>query len=264
MKTLLKTLTLLIGLAAMPAARADVLFSDQFNTNGPLLNFAPWTITGASVVNPIQVVGGGVVLTNNGQDVNAALSVTNSATSFYIGLTLNVTEAKVGDYFLHVSPAVGDTTSFFARLAIRTNNTATGFLLGYQEVSGTGSVTNYGSTTLLSNTSYRVVLAYNSVPGALNDTASIYVDPIDLIEANNTAYLTDGWTSATAEPTAIGTVNLRQGNAANAPSLRIDDLVVATTFAEAVAVVPEPSQIALFGLGALGLVAYRFRAARRR
>ena len=108
------------------SSQATVLFSDTFDTYtaGNLVGQGPWTITGTSVVNPIQATGSAASLTTTGQDAFAALPggvyTIADGTSFYIGLTLDVTSAQAaGDYFLHTQPAVNPSGSTFVDLARR-------------------------------------------------------------------------------------------------------------------------------------------------
>lgn len=238
---------------------ATVLFSDDFSyPNGNLGGQGGW-ITNNGTTFPIQVTGGKAFLTPTGLDMNAPLSSPLSlvdGTSFYIGATLNFSAAQAaGDYFLNWSTATGSSI-LISRLHARSSGA--GFQLGYLETSGTGGSLTYGSTVLNFNQDYRVVVAYNVVAGTVNDTASVYVDPIDYaVQGNNTPYLTDIWTSTTGESATVGSINLRQGNAANAPTLSVDNLVVATDFSEMV--VPEPSSAALFALGVMALGVVRRR-----
>jgi trimeric autotransporter adhesin len=265
MNTLPRSLALITTVAAFSfAAKAEVYFSDNFNSYsaGDLVGQGGWTLTGTSVVNPIQASNGGASLTTTGQDLYSPLSsilTPADGTTFYIGLTLNVSAAQAtGDYFLHFTPALGETSALYGRLFVKSSGT--GYQLGYLETSGTGSATTYGTTDLTFGSSYRVVLAYNRVAGTLNDTANLYVNPSNTaVEGANTPYLTDTWTTATAEPAAIAALNLRQGTAANAPTLALDNLVAASTFAE-VAVVPEPATAGLVALGAGALLIRRRRA----
>lgn len=85
-------------LAAAPGAFGATLFYDGFNyPNGDLVGQGPWTITGTSTVNPIQVSGARVSLLTTGQDANGAFAsaVTNlDGTSFYIGLSINISAAQ--------------------------------------------------------------------------------------------------------------------------------------------------------------------------
>jgi hypothetical protein len=245
---------LLIAAANLQAA---TLFTDNFDSysNGNLAGQGPWIQNGSSANTPAQINNGRVYLGTSGQDLNAPITPLSlvDATTFYIGATINLSAAQGGDYFLHWSPATGSST-FISRLFAKSSGS--GFLLGYLETSGTGT-TNYGTQTLNFNQDYRVVIAYDAVSGTLNDTARVYVDPTDWnVEGNNTPYLSDTWTTTTAEATTIGAINLRQGTASIASTVSIDNLTVATTFVE---VVPEPSTMALAGLGLLSWALWRRR-----
>lgn len=241
-------------------SNATTLFSDSFTyPNGNLVGQGPWLQNGASAVNPIQASGGEATMLPTGQDINAALSSPFSlvdGTTFYIGSTINISAASAaGDYFLHWSPATSSTV-FVSRLHARSSGG--GFQLGYLETASGGSLT-WGSTVLNLNQDYRVVVAYNVLAGALNDTANVYVNPTDYaVEANNTPYLTDtAWSSTLAETATLGAVNFRQGGSTTGATLSVDDLYVATTLAE-MEVVPEPTSLGLVMLGA-GAVLIRRR-----
>ena len=253
-------------LFSSPRTFATSVFSDSFSDpNGALLGQSPqigtgaWTITGTSVVNPINVNNGLVVLANNGQDAYAALSSSVSTTaggSIFIGLDLNVTAAQAtGDYFLHLGSTVGGTSGFYDK--IWTKSSGSGFVLGSQDNSGT---VTYGSTVLTLGTTYRLVTEEDFVSGAANDTFKFFVNPTDLsVAANNTAYLTATWSSTTAEASSYAEINFRQGTATSAPSETVDNLIVSSTFSD-VSAVPEPSTVALAALGgAACLVAFRRR-----
>ncbi len=70
------------------------------------------------------------------------------------------------------------------------------------------------------------------------------------VSLNGTTEVSSSTWTTNLEPAAIISVNIRQGTAANAPTLVLDNLTVNTIVA-----VPEPSSIALIGfIGTAGLV----------
>ena len=251
-------------LLAAANLQATPLFSDSFSyPDGPLLGQGGWTITGTSVVNPIQVASGAVVLTTTGQDAYSALPggpiTLADGSSLYMGLDINVTSVAntSGDYFLHWSVTAGNTSTFPDRLYVKDSGTG-GFLLGW---AGSSGANVYGTTVLSYGTSYRVVTAYNVFNGAANDTGAIYetltTSPFDPVLANNTAYLTSGWIAGSeASPETIAEVNLRQGT--SGPLLTLDNLDASQTWSEAAAftAIPEPGCLSL--LGGFGLLAWHF------
>jgi len=243
-------------------AQGAPVFSETFSyPDGPLLGQGTpaWTITGTSVVNPLQVSSGVVPMATTGQDAYRAFDSVITpvdGTSFYYGLTLNLSAAQAtGDMFVHTTPTLGNTLSFYARLYAKSSGT--GYLLGYLETSGTGSAVNYGTTVLNFGTPYNVAVAYDFVAGPLNDTARVYINPTSNTELDNTPYIVDTWTTATAEATSYAAFNLRQGSSTAAPTISgIDNIAVSTTFSD-VAQVPEPSTYALLGMGGLALLLRR-------
>jgi hypothetical protein len=262
MKQLLCCCGLLVATVSVQAAP---LFSDSFNsyTPGNLVGQGTWGQTGTSTVNPIQVASGHAVLTTTGQDAYSPLPggpiILADGQNFYIGLTLNVASAQTGDYFLHWTPTVGDTTIFMDRVFVQA--TTGGYLLGWVETSG-GTTPAYGSTVLSFGTDYRVVVAYHDVAGAANDTGALYVNPFTdpLNEGGNTPYVTKSWSSTSAENETIASLNFRQGTATSAAGLTVDNLNASLTFSDVTTftAVPEPTSLSL--LGGFGLLAwYQFR-----
>src|SRR3954471_20141145 len=157
---------------------ATIVFLDDFNkADGPLLgttpniSTGPWTITGTSTTNPIQISSNAVALQTTGQDAYAALSTAiphQDGTVLHTGMDINVSAAQTGDYFSHLSDPVGTSTNFYQRLgAVATTG---GYFLTLTETSGTGSTTATGTTVLNFNQAYHVDVNWNFVAGPTNDT----------------------------------------------------------------------------------------------
>lgn len=265
MKKIVVLLCVVLPFSGLWSSAAPV-FSDNFSDpNGALLGQSPqigagvWTITGTSIVNPINVNNGLVVLTNTGQDAYAQLSSavnTTAGGSIFVGLDLNVTVAQAtGDYFLHFCSTVGGTSGFYDKVWAKSSGS--GYVLGSQDNSGT---VTYGSTVLSFGTTYRLVTEEDFVSGPANDTFEFFVNPTDLsVAGNNTAYLNATWSGVTAEASTYAEINFRQGTASAAPSETVDNLIVSSTFSD-VSAVPEPS---IFALGLVGGFAW-FLALRRK
>jgi hypothetical protein len=250
-----------LALGAAVDAGATVLYSSDFSgaSNGNLAGQQGFAQTGSTATNPIQVNSGVVSLGTSGQDVSAPLasSVTTGGTA-YISTLVNVSAAQAsGDYFVHLANTTAGTL-FQDRLFVKSSGT--GYVLGLQ-ASSSGVV--YGTTVLPFNTATRIVTRYDVVSGDQNDVGYIYVNPTGTDENTNSPYLA-ATTFAVAENTqTLAAVNLRQGAAGSAPTLTVDDLTVATTFADAVnpgvTVVPEPA-----GLASLCLISAAGLGRRRR
>jgi MYXO-CTERM domain-containing protein len=248
---------------------AAVYYSTNFGTgytNGNLAGITQdaagqngWKQTSTAATTPIQITNGAAIIGTSGQDVYHAFDTTATATAgttLYYSASMKVTAAQAtGDYFLFVGDPAGTSSNFFGRLFAK--STSGGFLLGIQSTSGTNSAVTYGTTALTLNQTYNVVVAYDFATGALNDTFAVYVDPNSTNRASLTSYVSAGWlTTSTAEPSQLTEIGLRQGTAANAPSVSIYSLAAGSSLAD-VGVVPAPGAVAL--LGVAGLVGARRR-----
>jgi trimeric autotransporter adhesin len=242
----------LTGAGLASTTHAAVVFSDDFDSYTTGTNLAGqggWTATTVAAT-PIQVAGATdkfAQVNTSGQDdfkvfTSGVSRVDGEDLLTSVEVTLSAAQAT-GDYFFHVSDPVGTTSNFYQRLFARSSGA--GFQLGMLGSSGTGSVVTYGTTVLNFGQTYDVDIDWNFIAGIQNDTFDVTVD--------GSAYVTHTWNSTSVnEPATISAANLRQGTAANAPTVQVDNIVI-----DGDTLVPEPTSLAAVGLGAIAMLRRR-------
>lgn len=264
-----RTLLCLAAVAALgSAARADVLLDEPFSyDDGNLLTLAggSWRVHSGTI--PLTILGGQAVIdqgtTATGrEDLNRLLStsydpLTDNTSVLYASFTVNFSELPpvpgtftAGSYFFHLKSSAAN--EFYGRVGATIEGAAPGsFRLSVANESWSSANTAEYPLDLSLNTTYTVAIKYDLA----TDRTTLWVDPTS--EASTSVTATD--TVSYAATGRIEAAALRQGTTGTAPNdgapgkLTVDNLVVATTFGEAVTVVPEPSTWALLGLGALAL-----------
>jgi trimeric autotransporter adhesin len=225
--------------------------------DGALAGQNGWTAISGAGTNPEQVsnsaTNGIVSLTTSGEDDAVPLGVTTDTTdSVYLSADVNLSAAQAtGDYFLHI----GSSTSIFG-LHLYAKSSGAGYLLGITPSNlASGATVGYGTTVLPFGTTEHVVLEYDFVSGASNDTAELFVNPsTGALPPTDGLYASDSNAAGPAgaggvdNTTGFSTANVRQGSASAAPTETVDNIVVS-----GVAAVPEPASIGLL-IGAAGLV----------
>jgi hypothetical protein len=161
--------------------------------------------------------------------------------------SLNVNTWAIGDYFEFSTSTTGYTNIGVSWSQTSSGTGPIGFALTYS-TDGFSFTTN--NTYLALNNASTNGGTWNS--GTFVPNYVITQDLSSVLDLNNAA-------SVTFRLVNISTVSGNGGTVAATGTARVDDFTVFS-----VDPVPEPSQIAMFGLGALGLVVYRLRAARRR
>ena len=249
--TTMAVATIAIALAFSGNTKADIVYSTNFNaptyTDGGLIGQDAWLITGASTTNPINVANvgtdGNVTLTNNGQDVRRAYTnnLVADLSSISLSADVIVTAAlATGDYFMHLGN--NSDTIFQARVYAKSGTTAGTFQLAMGTSSGTAGLV-YGAELSL-NSLFNIRAQYDIVSGLANDTGTLFVNGNSYIAA-----LTTG-----TDALSFASVSLRQGTAASAPSVIVDNIVVTTV------AIPEPTTA---GLGLIGLAGMMMARRRR-
>jgi hypothetical protein len=248
------------GTCMASSAGAAVLYSTGFssptysdgalntNTDTTTAGQDGWLNTSGGGTNNITVsntaTNGIVSMTTSGQDVRHPLSGAVTSGSVYLDADINVSAAQAtGDYFLHLGD--GGTSNFYARTYIKA---ATG---GYVMALGTssGTAVTYGTTVLPFNQTQHILVRYDFVPGATNDTGALFVNPTTADGSGDTPYVAA--TTIGTDATSISGVYLRQGTAGSAATLASVDNVAVN------GVVPEPAALASIALVGLGLARRR-------
>ena len=229
-QSLLPLLLAVVGLATGSSeGRATSYAAIDFGigyTNGTnLVGQNGWGQVGTSNTNqPIQVTNNAVSLKGVSTLAQSAylnlttpLDVTNTAATtvfYYVFDNFTVKEAYVsstgtGSGVAGLTLATNGTGTTYARLFIRKfggSASATTFDLG---ISSSGGVAVYGTTPLVKNTSYKVVVAYTANSAGLDQTA-VYVNPSGQNPATWTSEVTQ---TNTTEPTAaLKSIILQQGS----------------------------------------------------
>jgi hypothetical protein len=249
----------LLGLLATSAS-ATVLFTETFDyPDGTVLNGSGGWVNGyfSAGAIPFVVNDGALDLTDmasaSARDFTASAFASGSVCYGFDFSLSTASSATNGNFFAALASAPNGSNVRTQQGKIFARNSGSGYVIGVTASASTSSV-QYGSSVYDFGTIHRVVVEYNFVDGLKNNTASVYVDGVLLATAS--------W-DATTEASLIAF--FRPHTSSNTPTLSyFDNLVLATTYAEAAASpaapIPEPSAWAtLAGAAGLALAARRRR-----
>lgn len=232
---MLKTL-LTVSLAFISTTLLAQLFNEDFKySTGASLTSNGWVAHSGAGTNAIKVVdglaysgltstGGAASLTTSGEDINRNFPAVKDG-NVYVAFLANFSAVQdAGDYFLHLGPT---TLSTIFRGKVFAKKSGTGFQVGVTKASNTP---NYAATVYDLNKTYLFVLKYTLKSGnSTDDEVVLYVNPT--ITEKEPATPTSVTPAAESDTDSnIGTIALRQGAAANAPTVKIDGIVVGTTW----------------------------------
>jgi hypothetical protein len=237
---LLKTYLMILGLPGLVCSTlGDILVTDQFSyPDGALTHVSngSWK-THSGTAGQVQVKQAQVFLSQRqSEDVNTAFSTgsVDPSKALAVYASFNITFVTLptgsnGTYFAHFKDGAA-TTGIRCRIFAATNGTAGGVRLGVAAASNTAS--SELSSPLVLGSTHRVVcrmmLADNS--------SSLWIDPRE--EADPDLSSTD---QATPKVAAGFAFRESLASGAGMGEFWVDDLVVATSFAEVVPRAPPPT-----------------------
>jgi hypothetical protein len=220
-----KILLFLVATASL--ARADILLTDTFSyPNGAIVGAAgsPWVANTGTAGTMLATNNSLEVNAGRSEDIAALLSApvtsTGAVTVVYASFSVNALSLPTvaGAYFAHFTG--GGLSLHRGRIFIATTNAAANkFRLSIANTTGGTATNGQLNVDFDTNTTYKVVTRFNVVTGS----STIWVNPT--VETDPSATADD-----TLAPTDIANWGFRQTTGEGV--VRVDDLRVATSFAE--------------------------------
>ena len=244
-------------LIAIPA-NATLLVNEEFNNDGLLAGMSPspgpgeaWVAHSGAGNKALTVSGGNLTLeqsSGSAEDAHVGFADRSATETTYYRFDLVLPSGQTvdpdanGNIFAHL----GMDNGWRARTAVLSPAAAGdfGIALGNDSSSLDGNSTVWAGD-LSFDTTYVIVGSYNATTGE----AELWVNPVN-----------ESSTSITLASADSGRImngfSMRQSNDYTGSQI-IDNIGVATTFDEALSRVPEPTTIALLGIGVLALLRRR-------
>ncbi len=211
-----------------------ILLNEDFKySSGASLTANGWAAHSSGGTNTIKVVdglnyagltntGGAASLTTSGEDISRNFTAVKTG-DVYVAFLVNISVVQdAGDYFLHLGPS---TLSTIFRGKVFAKKSGIGFQVG---VTKAGNAPNYAAAVYDLNKTHLFVMKYTIKNGSTtDDDVVLYVNPV-VTEKEPTLPISATPTGEGDTDSDIGTIALRQGTAANAPTVRVDGVVVGT------------------------------------
>jgi len=259
------------GVAALGLnAQGQVLFQEGFNypSGSNLGTQAPWGGGSSATlqVGPanltytgMQDLGGNDLVVTPGtasSDTNIFSNTTlNTGTLYFSFLVDSTTLATANNYLISLNPAGIKPGGSADEFSFYTGANGAGWKIGVRTSGGGGGAT-YETTVLNLSQTYLVVGEYNFA----TFTASLFLDPVPGASQPATP---DATQTGTLVSGGIENIGVKSQSALTQGNYLLDNFIIGDTWADVTpAAAPEPSILALAGLGLLGL-GTRFRRARK-
>ena len=240
-------------LLVMGTANAAVIAFDNFDyPDGGLIANSAGLWQYQSGDQGTLVVEGGKALVNHSATEDARLmfdAITSGDVFFGMDFSVDTLAGPVSggdyEYFIHFKNADLGTT-FRTRIDVVAPTGAGDYSIGLSNDGGTANVV-WGSDFSY-DTTYRMVARYS----VTDNFSQLW---IGATSEGDTSILYD----QTSAGIAIYGLGLRQSTTSMSENIRLDGLVVGTTFNDVVTAIPEPSSLLLIGICGLATVALRRR-----
>jgi len=250
-KNLFGVLLVLLVISALPSfllAQPALPYSEPFNYSvGALIPNDGWAQTGINTGGTVQVTSGSLSYTGLPTPTGNKVALLNGSgfedpgfdiipvgnqtdpSSVFVSFILNVINPGTfvdGDYIQHVSSAGTSSTDFHSRVFIKQGAGGIGFFnMGIRHQ--TNDATQWDTTELPVSTPVFIVVSYDFVPLALNDTSHVWLNPALGLSSPPTPTLTSAAAVGT-DLAAVGRINLRQGSASTTMSVEVDEMRIGT------------------------------------
>lgn len=233
---------LAVAALLVESASGSVVLNETFDyTDGTLTTVAAgaWA-SHSGTAGQVDVLGGKLNLTDaESEDVNATLTgQPYTSGTLYVGLdfSLSALPASTGAYFAHFKDA--GASNFRGRIFVSTSGAGTGqYRVGITNV---GTAPTLIPIDLDLNTTHRLSVAYD----VANHASTLFLD----------AMTESGGTAAVDTTTTLTITSFAFRQASGIGTMSVDNVVVATAFADTV---PEPASLSVTVLVALGLLSRR-------
>ncbi len=258
------------ALFLVPSAQAALLASDDFNSYGAGLDLSGenggtgwssnWTAESGNVTSQTGVIPGSDVsmrITDNGSsDGIAKRSFASQNGTVYVGFQIRTSDLYSNEFFqIYLNDGVGDNTKG-GSVGIRNElgNPA------FARVAGSGTTTNLTGSDIDDTNVHQVVLKLSKTGTghATNyDFAEVF---LDLATEDTGAAITNyGSQLGDSTVSSLNTVAFRTHQFdLNSDIVYIDNLRLATTYADAI-VIPEASSYVLLGLSIFAFIIFGYR-----
>jgi hypothetical protein len=212
-------------------------FKESFTyTENTLLTANGWTAHSGAGTNAIRVSSGltyagvssegaSAILATSGEDINRQITNQISTGTVYVSFLMNISAVQdAGDYFFHLGPKDLGTT-FRGKVFVK--KSTNGFQIGVTKASNTPT---YTITEYELNKTHLVVMKYTfKTASTTDDEVVLFMNPtLDKEPSVATSTTPAGETDSEN----VGSIALRQGAAANAPSVKVDEIRVGSAWGD--------------------------------